>query len=229
MTRIEPDETVVDGGGDGMASPSLARSRDTILSSEGRTILVVDDDQDVRALLQLALEDRGFNFDGAGNGLAALEKVRERTPDLVILDLNMPSMRGEDFLYAWRAGVETRGVPVIVITATSDALRPTDLGVEAVFAKPFDLEQLLWHIRDLLALPSHLSVGARGDSRIAELGNLVGDLVDVMSMLLATAEQLADAPNLSDEVRALTTTGLEAAHRASALVRRLTHGVGTLG
>jgi CheY-like chemotaxis protein len=217
------------GGGDGIASPSLARSRDTTLSSEGRTILVVDDDQDVRALLQLALEDRGFNVESAGNGLAALEKVRERTPDLVILDLNMPSMGGEDFLYAWRAGVETRGVPVIVITATSDALRPADLGVEAVFAKPFDLEQLLWHISDLLALPSHLSVGARGDSRIAELGSVVGDLADVMSMLLATAEQLADAPNLSDEVRALTTTGLEAAHRASALVRRLTHGVGTLG
>jgi DNA-binding response OmpR family regulator len=199
------------------------------MSSPARkTILVVDDDVELRTILRLALEDDGFNFDSAGNGLAALQKVRERTPDLVILDLNMPRMGGEQFLYAWRAGVEMTGVPVIVITATSDALRPTDLGVEAVFPKPFDVERLLGCISDLLSLPTLAPVAAQESQPTRELRGIVEDLTQVTSVVLVTAEQLADAPNLPDEVRRLTSTGMDAAHRASVLVRRLAHLIGTL-
>jgi DNA-binding response OmpR family regulator len=215
MRTIESDETAARAETGVMPSP------------ERKTILVVDDDEDVLALLGFALEEEGFSFDGAENGLAALQKVRERTPDLIILDLNMPSMGGEELLYALRAQAAMPGVPVIVITATSDALRPTDLGVEAVFAKPFDVNKLLWHIRDLLALQSPTPVDGHGGYRIGEMGNLVDDLVKVMTVLLATAEQLADAPNIPDELRALAGTGLDSAHRASALVRRLNHLVST--
>src|SRR5690349_22835235 len=86
--------------------PSSQRSGDTTASAAMKTILVVDDEVDLRRILQLALEEEGFHVDSAADGLAALRKVRERPPDLVILDLNMPRMGGEQFLYAWRAGVE---------------------------------------------------------------------------------------------------------------------------
>src|SRR5689334_16663432 len=98
-----------------------------------RTVLVVEDDVDLRAVLRFALEDEGFVVESAGDGLSALQKVRQLTPDLIVLDLNMPRMGGEDFLYAWRSGFETPGVPVVVITAESQALRPGDLGVAAFF------------------------------------------------------------------------------------------------
>ena len=135
------------------ASLRRGRGTDTASVPERKTILVVEDDADIVAILRFALEGDGFVVDSAGDGLSALQKARQATPDLVILDLNMPRMGGEDFLYAWRTGVETPGVPVIVITAESPALRPSDLGVEAFLPKPFHLDTLLWHVRDLLAIP----------------------------------------------------------------------------
>jgi len=224
--RNDSDETAVGSETDVRQSPSRQRSSGADDTIKKKTVLVVDDDVELRAILRIALEDEGFNFDSAGNGLAALQKVRKQTPDLVILDLNMPRMGGEELLYAWRAGVETRGVPVIVITATSDALRPTDLGVEAVFAKPFDVEQLLGCVRSLLALPPQPSAVVRDSDSLTELRAIVEDLVQVTSVLMVSAEQLADIPNLPDDARTLTASELAAASRTSVLVRRLTHLIG---
>jgi CheY-like chemotaxis protein len=196
---------------------------DTGPPSGRKTILVVEDDTDIRATLRFALEDEGYAVESAGDGLSALQNVRGATPDLVILDLNMPKMGGEDFLYAWRTGVETPGVPVMVITATSMALRPDDLGVEAVFPKPFDLDKLLWHVRDLLALASRAQGAAGRGPQDAEMVDVVDDLANAMSTVLLSAEQLAATPNLPDDRRTIAATGLDAAQRASALVRRLNH------
>jgi len=193
------------------------------LPTERKTILVVDDDVELRTTLRIALENEGFAFDSAGNGLAALQKVRERAPDLVILDLNMPRMGGEEFLYAWRAGVETPGVPVIVITATSDALKPTDFGVQAVLPKPFDVDKLLGYVSDLLSAPPQSPRGASGSEPQTELRGVLDDLAEVTSVVLMSAEAMAVSPGLSEDARRLASMGLDAAQRASALVRRLAH------
>jgi DNA-binding response OmpR family regulator len=200
---------------------------DSPVTPERKTILVVEDDADIVAILRFALEGDGFVVDSAGDGLSALQKARQSTPDLVILDLNMPRMGGEDFLYAWRTGGEMPGVPVIVITAESSALRPSDLGVEAFFPKPFDVDELLWHVRDLLAIPPRAHAAAGRDPRGAELAGVADDLTIVMSTLLISVEQLADAPGLSDDLRAIAAMGLDAAQRASVLARRLNHLLGT--
>src|SRR5262245_53690339 len=111
------------GAGSGsMPSPRHDGGGDAPAVSERRTILVVEDDADVRDAVRFALEDERFAVESAGDGLSALQKVRQLAPDLVILDLNMPRMDGQDFLYAWRSGFETLGVPVIVITAEFRAL-----------------------------------------------------------------------------------------------------------
>jgi DNA-binding response OmpR family regulator len=205
------------------ASPGRRWDRGTPIVSTRKTILVVEDDVDLRAVLRFALEDDGYAVESAGDGLHALRKVRETSPDLVILDLNMPRMGGADFLYAWRAGVETSGGPVIVITAESQALRPTDLGVEAVFSKPFDIDQLLWHIRDLLALPPQAQAAAGRGPREAEMAGIVDDLATAMSTLVISVELLAEAQNLPADLRTITATALDTAHRASVLARRLNH------
>jgi DNA-binding response OmpR family regulator len=191
--------------------------------SERRTVLVVEDDEAIHAMLRFALEDAGFAVESAGDGLNALQQVRLAQPDLVILDLNMPRMGGEDFLYAWRTGVEAPGVPVIVITAESQALRARDLGVAAFLSKPFAIDTLLWYVRDLLAVPSQARAAAGRDARDAEMAGVVDDLATVMSTLLISVEQLADAPTLADDLRPIATAGVEAAQRASALARRLNH------
>ena len=189
---------------------------------------MVEDDVDLRAALRFALEDEGYAVESAGDGLDALQRARRARPDLVILDLNMPRMGGLDFLYAWRMGGETFGAPVIVITAESRALRPRDLGVEAVFPKPFDVDELLRHVKELLATPPRADRAAGRGPRRAELAGVAEDLVAVLSTLLVSAEQLADAPDLPADLRAVAGKGLDAAQRASALARRLHHLVDAL-
>jgi CheY-like chemotaxis protein len=205
------------------ASPRRRRGPGAPATSERRKILVVEDDVDLRALLRFALEDEGFAVETAADGLNALQKVRQAPPDLVVLDLNMPRMGGEDFLYAWRIGGETSGGPVVVITAASQALRPADLGVEGIFSKPFDIEQLLWHIKDLLAMPPRARATVGRDPRGAEMDGAVDDLAAVMSTLLIGVELLAQAPGLPDDLRSVAVASADAAQRASVLARRLNH------
>ena len=200
----------------------------TPFTSARKTILVIEDDVDLRTALQLALEDAGFAVESAGDGLSALQKVRQSTPDLVVLDLNMPRMGGADFLYAWRSEFEEPGVPVIVITAETQALRPQDLGVTALLVKPFDIEDLLSSAIDLLAVPSQARTAAGRDPRGVEMADVAHDLADAMSTLLISVEQVAAAPGLPNDLRRLASTGLDAAQRASALTRRLNHLINAL-
>jgi DNA-binding response OmpR family regulator len=186
-------------------------------------ILVVEDDDEIRAMLRIALESAGFVVESAGDGLSALERARQTSPDLIILDLNMPRMGGEDFLYAWRTGAEMSRVPVVVITAASQALRPADLGVEAFFPKPFDLNKLLWHIRDLLAVAPKARPAMGHASRGEEMIEVADQLVAVMSTLLVSTEHLADSPSVADDLRSVAATSLDAAQRAAVLARRLSY------
>ena len=196
-------------------------------ASRRKTVLVVEDDVDLRAALRAALEQEGFAVESAGDGLTALRKVRQLAPDLVILDLNMPRMGGEEFLYAWRTGGETPGVPVIAITAVSRALRPRDLGVEAFFPKPFEIDALLQRVRELVSTSPGVDSAGRDNLR-AEMIGVSHDLADAMSVVVSTAELLAAIRDLPDDRLSIATMNLEASQRAAALARRLKHLVTTL-
>jgi len=204
------------------------RGTDGSLAGDGKTILVVEDDVDILAMLRFALEIQGYAVESAVDGLDALEKARRARPALVILDLNMPRMGGQDFLYAWRMGRETLGVPVVVITAESGALRPADLGVEAFFSKPFDVDALLWHVGDLLAIPSRVPGTVHQDPRRTEMADITDALGSVMTTLIIGIESLHDALDLPENLRTIATASLDAAVRASALGRRLNQLVSAL-
>src|SRR5215210_5403197 len=123
--------------------------------AKGGTVLVVDDDPDVRKVLADAFGSEGFRVMTAANGMQALHRARDAAPDVIILDLNMPMMSGDAFLYAWRVGAETHSVPVVAISAAYPTLQPGDLGVEAFFPKPFDVDLLVGHVKDLLTYRPH--------------------------------------------------------------------------
>ncbi|MFN0170685.1 MAG: response regulator [Bryobacteraceae bacterium] len=82
-----------------------------------RYALVVDDQEDNRILLRRALEGHGWEVAEAANGLLAIESMRERLPDVVLLDLMMPEMDGFEFVERIRATEEWKTVPVVVVTA----------------------------------------------------------------------------------------------------------------
>ena len=85
--------------------------------AEGNTVLVVDDEEDVREYLEAILEDAGFVVQTAVNGEDAWAKVRAHPPDLVSLDLVMPKKSGIKFLYEMRHHKELAKIPVIIVTA----------------------------------------------------------------------------------------------------------------
>ena len=110
------------------------------------TILIVDDDSDVRRALTELLEDEGYAVAGAANGRAALEMIRGGIrPSIILLDLMMPGMNGWDFRSAQLRDPELSAVPVVVVTASGfnqDAIR-TELGSIELVSKPIQPTKLL--------------------------------------------------------------------------------------
>lgn len=107
------------------------------------TILVVDDEREVRQMLAEFLESRGYRVALAGNGREALAAVEHEVPDLVLMDVRMPEMDGEDALKL--LGARQPGLPVVMVTANADSAvtaRLLRLGAVDYVPKPFDLEYL---------------------------------------------------------------------------------------
>lgn len=82
-----------------------------------KTVLVVDDEPNVREYLTMILQDAGFTVVTAGDGLEALEAVRREQPDFISLDLIMPNMSGHKLLYELRRDKDLARIPVLVVTA----------------------------------------------------------------------------------------------------------------
>ncbi len=123
--------------------------------ASGRPVLVVEDDSATRALLRRAAETEGWEVREAENGRAALSRVAEQRPEVILLDLMMPEMDGFEFLEALRAREEWQSIPVLVITAKdlSDEERERlNGGVQRIVLKGAkDREALLAEVRELVA------------------------------------------------------------------------------
>jgi CheY-like chemotaxis protein len=88
-----------------------------MVKAEDKTILVVDDEEDVRDYFADILMDAGFNVVTAADGEEALQRVREKRPDFISLDLVMPRKSGIKFLYELRHNKEWMNIPVVIVTA----------------------------------------------------------------------------------------------------------------
>jgi CheY-like chemotaxis protein len=118
-----------------------------VASGQRRPILVVEDDEDILHSIGFFLADEGYPVALAVNGKEALERAEERSPCLILLDMNMPVMDGWAFASAYRArpGPHT---PIIVLTAAHDSQsRAAEIAADDVISKPFDLDQMLELVR----------------------------------------------------------------------------------
>jgi DNA-binding response OmpR family regulator len=105
------------------------------------TILIVEDEEPVRAFLAMLLEDAGHRILLAIHGAQALDLVEEDRPDLVISDVMMPVLNGADLCRRVKGGGETSTIPVILMSAAGEwAAEGT--GADAFIAKPFDLDEI---------------------------------------------------------------------------------------
>ena len=121
-----------------------------------KKILVVDDDVSIADLLTQALYEEGYEVYKTVQSLRFYDAVREHHPDLILLDLMMPYLAGEDELQLMKLSPETSNIPVIVVTAKPEAdVRQEEaalrrMGVVNIVYKPFDLNQLVHVVKQTI-------------------------------------------------------------------------------
>jgi DNA-binding response OmpR family regulator len=117
------------------------------------TILVADDEEDLRELVTYRLSRSGYNVIGAEDGQKAFELAAERTPDLMVLDVMMPKLDGYELTRRVRAEAALRSIPVILLTARSqesDIDRGFEVGADDYLKKPFNPDELVARVRAVL-------------------------------------------------------------------------------
>jgi CheY-like chemotaxis protein len=122
---------------------------------EGAKILIVEDHPTMREAMRLVLEGEGFQIDEAADGQAALEQIRDRPPDLVFLDMNIPGSSGAEVLRQIKGDIATSQVRVIIVTADGEEGRERAIGMGAdeYFTKPFSPITLLQTVERVLSAP----------------------------------------------------------------------------
>jgi CheY-like chemotaxis protein len=115
----------------------------------GKTILIVEDDEDLRRLFRTALMLAGYDVIEAGDGLEALQRVDLVVPDLVILDLVLPGLTGAAVKQELAAQAVTRNIPIVIVTGTY--VDPAEFDVACLLRKPVTPDQLIHTVRSCLA------------------------------------------------------------------------------
>jgi two-component system phosphate regulon response regulator PhoB len=118
------------------------------------TILIVDDEQDLLSTVQFNLEKEGWQTRTALDGQGALDAaLGDPTPDLILLDLMLPDMKGTDVCRQLRTRDATRDVPIVMVTAKDDEIDRVvgfEVGADDYVSKPFSMRELLLRIKAIL-------------------------------------------------------------------------------
>lgn len=122
-------------------------------ASEPATILIVDDEERNRKLLEVFMQAEGYRTLSVGNGRDAVAAATREQPDLILLDMMMPGMDGFDVARALKEEPALRSIPVIVVSSLDDAAsrrRVISAGADDVIHKPVDRWELSQHVARLL-------------------------------------------------------------------------------
>jgi two-component system, OmpR family, alkaline phosphatase synthesis response regulator PhoP len=157
-------------------------------------VLIVEDEQDIAGLIKHAIERGGeAEAEIVGSGDAALKVATERTPDLIILDLNLPVLNGMDVCRILRSRAEARRVPIIMLTARTsedDRVAGFEHGADDYVTKPFSLRELSARVRAMLRRRTSdepLPLAYRGTHLIADF-DAVSVLVEGSQVRLTRRE-----------------------------------------
>ena len=158
-------------------------------------VLVAEDDPSTLAMIDMALQDAGYSCVLATDGRAALEQARATRPDLVLLDVGMPVMTGDEVHRELRRDPRTRYIPVVFVTAkrtTGDMAARLRNGADDYVAKPFDIDELVARIASALrraaelrslnplsGLPGNVTISHEIEARLADGADVACLYVDV--------------------------------------------------
>jgi len=123
------------------------------MMAEKKTVLVVEDEEDILALLQFNLIKAGYEVVCAADGEEGLQQIEEKQPDLMLLDLMLPGIGGLDICRKLRSAERTAKLPIIMLTARgeeADVVQGLELGADDYMTKPFSIKVLLARIQTVL-------------------------------------------------------------------------------
>ena len=138
-----------------------------------KRLLVVDDDDEIRELLEFDLSHSGYSVDTATNGLDGLNKAVTNSYDLVLLDVMMPKMNGFDVCKNLRKSKPD--IPVLLLTAKGtigDKTQGFDCGADDYLVKPFDIQEVLLRVKALLRRNSDNSDDKSFKQEILKVGDI---------------------------------------------------------
>jgi len=125
------------------------------MASQPATLLIVDDEPQVRKLLETLLQHEGYQTLTAGSGEEALQLVAQQPPDLILLDIMMPGMDGYEVASQLKGDETTAGIPIIMLSALSEPsarVNGLEAGAEEFISKPVERVELWLRVRNLLRL-----------------------------------------------------------------------------
>jgi two-component system phosphate regulon response regulator PhoB len=137
-----------------------------------QSLLVVEDENDIAELLRHVFSKEGFKVGVAADGMTALAALKREPPDLIVLDWMLPELSGIEVLKEIRARVETRMIPVILLTARReeiDRVLGLELGADDYVTKPFSARELVLRIRGLLKRGERRPDPAEGTLRLGPI------------------------------------------------------------
>ncbi len=180
------------------------------MSASMTRILIVDDEPPIRRLLRTSLVSQGFQIVEAATGREALDEVGQAQPDLIVLDLGLPDMQGQEVIRLLRG--QGSSVPIVVLSSRTDEtgkVEALDLGADDYVTKPFGTDELLARIRT--ALRHRLQ--QQGERPVFSSGDLSVDLVRRIVRVSGTEVKLS--PKEYDILRMLV------AHAGKVLTHRM--------
>jgi len=186
-----------------LTAPRLSVSASpTLLGPKAPHVLLVEDNDDLRAFLQQSLHSR-FVVETARNGVEALARLATDTPDLIIADVMMPQMDGYTLCRRLRADPAWAGVPVILLTARTGApavVEGLTAGANDYIAKPFDVRELEARIDVQLRLHTLERSLSERDKRLALIGQMTSSIAHDLNNPLAALVLLSDHLKLNTDL-----------------------------
>ncbi|MBE8996710.1 PAS domain S-box protein [Nostoc sp. LEGE 12447] len=121
-----------------------------VVNKNRKTILVVDDDANIRELLRQQLENEGYNVQEGKDGVDAIHQIKIARPDLILLDVMMPQINGFDVAAVLKNDPQTADIPIIILSIIENKERGYHIGIDRYLTKPINTEKLLNEIGSLL-------------------------------------------------------------------------------
>ncbi len=169
------------------------------------TILVVDDEKELRETLRNALESEGYDVITAENGLAGILMAQEKKPDLILLDVSMPVMDGFTALFKLKQNPATKDIPVIILTGQyvdeENLERGFNLGAVEYLYKPIRFTELVSRVRSVLRLRS-LEIEAKKIELMTEKF-FIGEIKKIFTSVKDVMEFLIGDESVGDEIKVL--------------------------